>query len=592
MFANSIANGWAGDDVLVIMDNARVHSARAALNSWFLSYWPPPYDGAGLYRPFTILTYGIEWTLVGGKPWLFHLDNVLLHAATAAMVVAVARRWLPMAGALAAGVLFAVHPVHVEAVSNVVGRAELFGAASILGALLAARHYRDTPDARKARAWLGCGVAVVLLGLLSKEHAAIAVAVIAVDHALDPIPARRSLVPVYVGVLWVTVAWFFLWHSIAGDYIAPGATSAFYGLSWGQRVSHMMPVQLDLLRLLVWPMDLHADYSPHTIPLRPEWGALAWLGLGVAASLLGLAFALVRRAPVIAFGLLVAAGSYAPTSNLLFASGVVLAERALYLGVLAPALAFGWLWAHVTERPYRRLGWAAGGLLVAVFAARSFVRTPYFKDAPSPIIEDAADNPENYREHLYLGDLFGFKRDSARALAEYLASAALAPHDPFVARFTVRAAISVGRPELAVAEGRRVHELAPDDPRPGLWLAQAYVAAGRRDSALAVTARNARRLPESIGMIHNYQQFLDLAHAARPRTLLADAQNDWLVGRLVQAAARLDSFSATLPASARAPTFCDDLAISARPLRMLAAGVLDRAIEAARDAGKECEGLR
>lgn len=591
VYANSLANGWAGDDVYVVFDNPRVHSAGAALRAWFLSYWPPPYEGAGLYRPLTVLTYGIEWSLAGGQPWFFHLGNVLLHAAASGLVVAVALRWLPTPGALAAGVLFAVHPVHVEAVANVVGRAELLGAVSLLGAVLAARSYREAADPGRARRWIAISLGVVALGLLSKEHVAIAVAVLAVDHLLDPVTSRRSMSSLYLGIVCVTVAWFFVWRAIAGEYVVSGTTSVMYGLSWAERVSHMMPVQLDLVRLLAWPMDLAGDYGPDTIPLRTHWSGLAWVGSAVAASLIALAFALARPVPAIAFGLLVAAGSYAPTSNLFFPSGVVLAERVLYLAVLAPALAFGWLCTRLAERPYRRLGGVAAVLLIVVFAGRSIARAPYFKDPPTAVIEDAADHAENFREHLYLGDLVAFGRDTARALAEYLTAAALAPHDPFVGRFTVRTAIAMGRPQLAVAEALRVHQLAPDNPQTGRWLTRAYAAAGQHDSAIAVAGRDARRRPAAIGLIRTYQLALRDGGAPLWRRQLIDVTEDWLSGRLVQASARLDSLGGSFQRAARAPSFCDDFGIVSPAVRALNPALVERARDAAMRAGRACTDL-
>src|SRR5689334_4532330 len=79
-FLNALGNGWAGDDPLILRDNVRVHSFRAALEAWFLPYWPPPWQEAGLYRPLTILSYGFDWSLGGGRLWVFHLTNVILHA--------------------------------------------------------------------------------------------------------------------------------------------------------------------------------------------------------------------------------------------------------------------------------------------------------------------------------------------------------------------------------------------------------------------------------------------------------------------------------------------------------------------------------
>src|SRR2546421_491902 len=119
---------------------------------------------------------------------------------------------------------------------------------------------------RQANRWrLACAGAVAV-GVFSKENAAIAVAAIAVDHVLDPNPARRSSWNLYLAVTAVTAGWFYIWHSIAGRYVASGATSAFFGLSRGQQISTMMPAMLELPRLLAWPMAPAPAYSTATLP--------------------------------------------------------------------------------------------------------------------------------------------------------------------------------------------------------------------------------------------------------------------------------------------------------------------------------------
>src|SRR6185436_18692829 len=97
--------------------------------------------------------------------WIFHVTNILLHALATGLVVRVALGWLPPAGALASGVLFAVHPVHVEAVSNVVGRLELLVAVGLLAAVLAARRFRHEEDEKRARLWFGATLAAVAFAL-------------------------------------------------------------------------------------------------------------------------------------------------------------------------------------------------------------------------------------------------------------------------------------------------------------------------------------------------------------------------------------------------------------------------------------------
>src|SRR5947208_3339583 len=74
--------------------------------------------------------------LHGDRPWAFHLVNLLLHAAVSAAVAELTRRMIGQRAAYLAGLLFAAHPVHVEAVAGIVGRAEEMATIGILAALI------------------------------------------------------------------------------------------------------------------------------------------------------------------------------------------------------------------------------------------------------------------------------------------------------------------------------------------------------------------------------------------------------------------------------------------------------------------------
>src|SRR2546422_9488180 len=131
--------------------------------------------------------------MLDGAVW-FHAANLLWHGAAAVAVAVLARRWMDTPGGLVAGVLFAVHPVHVEAVANVVGRAELMAALFTVLAVYAAL----------AREHAGWSAAALAFGLLSKENAAVAPALVvwAWMLGLDR-PDRRRMVSLLVG--WVVV---------------------------------------------------------------------------------------------------------------------------------------------------------------------------------------------------------------------------------------------------------------------------------------------------------------------------------------------------------------------------------------------------
>lgn len=118
-----------------------------------------------LYRPLAVLTYALNHAVSGLEPWSYHLVNVVLHARVAVMVFRLGRLWrLPLAVAGLGALLFAVHPVHVEVVANMVGRKDLLATAFVLGMAL-------THRPALGGGLVGVSVPVVLFagGLLSKE---------------------------------------------------------------------------------------------------------------------------------------------------------------------------------------------------------------------------------------------------------------------------------------------------------------------------------------------------------------------------------------------------------------------------------------
>ncbi|MEE8116251.1 MAG: hypothetical protein V3T28_04000, partial [Gemmatimonadales bacterium] len=343
VFVNATLNEWAVDDTPLIRNNPAAQSVGDALRAAFSPYWPatPTESSAGLYRPAVVVSYAVDWIVSGGRAGWFHLTNILLHGVASALVVLVAAMWLPPLGALVAGLAFAIHPVHVEAVANVVGRAEIMAGLGLLAAVLAARKYRRAAAPSHARLWLVATLGAVLFALLSKENAVVGIVFLALDHVLDSEQPRRPMGELYVTVAILTLGWFFVWRGVAGSYVTATTAANFRGLTAMGRLSTMLPVQLDVIRLLSWPLQLSHDYNPLVVPQRTEFGGLAFLGVLSAGACLALGVACFKRAPAIAFGILAGAASYAPTSNLIFGSGIALAERSLYLAALGPALAIG-----------------------------------------------------------------------------------------------------------------------------------------------------------------------------------------------------------------------------------------------------------
>jgi len=125
------------------------------------------------FLPLHLLSYSVDYSFWGVKPFGYHLHQVLLNALNAALCFAVVRRLLGnFTVALVAAVLFAVHPTHVEAVAWVSSRKELLSTTFLL---LSTYFYLQARGAHALRRWpYAASVAAFMLGLLSKLNIVVA----------------------------------------------------------------------------------------------------------------------------------------------------------------------------------------------------------------------------------------------------------------------------------------------------------------------------------------------------------------------------------------------------------------------------------
>lgn len=140
-------------------------------------FWGTPLVDSGShgsYRPLCVLTFKLNHLFGGFKPAGYHLVNVLLHCLATGLVVKVGRLLLPTATAVAvAGLLFASHPVHTEAVAGIVGRADLAACNLYLLSFLAYSQHIKWRAHKDLRCWGTLLLTIVLAAaaVLCKETA-------------------------------------------------------------------------------------------------------------------------------------------------------------------------------------------------------------------------------------------------------------------------------------------------------------------------------------------------------------------------------------------------------------------------------------
>ena len=450
VYVGCLWNRFAFDDLYAVVLNPLVHHPSGIWQAFGRSYWAGNLNTT-VYRPLAVASFALDG-MVGSAAW-FHAVNLLWHVAATVLVAVLARRWSGTQAALVAGLLFAVHPVHVEAVANVVGRNELMAATFTLLAVYAAL-------GRDSIVWS----AVALVGgLLSKENAAVVPGLIvwAWVVGLVPRPRGRRLAAfvaswVLVGAGYAVLRWIvFRAYGQGITAVAP----VFIGQdALGVRLTALSGL-VDVARLLLVPLHLQADYSPleRTAVTSLADGRL-WAGLLVFALwALLVALALKHHRRLEAFGLGWIAIAYSPVANLLFPIGVFIAERTLYLPSVGLALAAGGL---VRDVPSRRLALPLTALVLAG-GVRTALRVPVWRDNLSATVSLATDAPRSYRTYDYAGWQFLWAGEKRQALEAFLHGADLFRRDHRIYLAAADAAFSLGRPRLAQSLLARADRVCP-----------------------------------------------------------------------------------------------------------------------------------
>ena len=421
--ATSLRNGYALDDLALIFDNARVHSLDRWWHLFALPYWPPQF-GASLYRPLVALGFALQWVAGAGSPAVFHLTSIGLYALTCVLVAALALELLPARAAFVAAALFAVHPVHVEAVANVVGQSELLAGCAAVAAIVI--YLRGRRDGRPLRAGAVASIGVLfLIACLCKEHAVLLPLLVAMlelfgvrrsGNATPTLRDRaRATAPLIATMAAIGISYVVVRTIVLGGLLGERHLVPVDGI---RRVWVMLVVAPHWLRLLTWPAHLSAEYSPQAIVI-PDGPGLAILpGLAIFAAVTAAFVALgsgteatrLFRATARA-GLAWLAITLLPVSNLF--SVMLVAERTLFLPSVGVIVIVGAAVAAIESRVAStpqvrttRLAVAAViTTLLALGTARSVTRQRVWRDDATLFAQTVRDVPASYRAEFFYGQM-------------------------------------------------------------------------------------------------------------------------------------------------------------------------------------------
>ena len=567
-YSNSLLNDFTYDDNAIVRENPRIRSLTNFREIWLTDWWfektaDRPYVDPGrdrLYRPLTLFSFALNYALHESSPLGYHVANVLLHALVCWLVWCFARRLIDddLIAGLAA-VLFAVHPVHSEAVAGIVGRGEILAAGFMLAGLIVLLPRGGIASVARV---ISASV-LFLAALLSKETAvcypAVALLVMHFAYCSRRLPLRWWLTR--IGCLLAPLAVYFplRFCALEAHFIRDQASFAIFNpladVGWLGRLHGPFTILGHYARLLLMPQKLSCDYGLAIVDPRSGPVLMTLFGL-VAAVVLLAALLGYRRENSIwrRLGLLSALflASYALISNTVLLIGVTLAERLMYwpsvpiLLSVAVAVVAWWRKACGPEgKLHKRAAMirTLGILLLLALGLRGLIRNMDWKNDEALFAADVNTYPrgvhlnnglaniyiwkanrtvdETIRNRLIdkaermlqtalsvysrdaearskLGLVYILRGDNQQAL-EYLQSALwLDPADKVAQKYIARLQGDQAETESRVEELNKLIEQRPSDPEPRMELARILIRLGRNVEALKQCERLVGLAPNNI----------------------------------------------------------------------------------------------
>ncbi|XP_075456584.1 protein O-mannosyl-transferase TMTC3-like [Ascaphus truei] len=458
---NSLFCGFVFDDVSAILDNKDLHPSTSLKKLFQNDFWGTPMSeerSHKSYRPVTVLTFRLNYLFSELNAVSYHFLNLILHAVVCVIFLKVCKLFLDTRTSQIAALLFAVHPIHTEAVTGVVGRAELLSSIFLLAAFL---FYTKSKGPDNSIVWTPIAVAVFLVAIatLCKEQGITVVGICCVyevfiaqgytlpelvDTTVQLLLGKASipysilqtllklivltfstllLVVIRVQVIQSQLPVFTRFDNPAAVSSTPARQFTF---------NYLLPVNA---WLLLNPSDLCCDWTMGTIPLVESVLDIRNLATLTFFGVLGYLMVFSVRysgdsSKTVLMALCLIILPFIPASNLFFPVGFVVAERVLYVPSMGFCILVAHGWRKLSNKSrLRKLSWICLALVLFTHAMKTFNRNWDWESEYTLFMSALKVNKNNAKLWNNVGHALENEKNYARALRFFKQATQVQPDD-------------------------------------------------------------------------------------------------------------------------------------------------------------------
>jgi tetratricopeptide (TPR) repeat protein len=406
LYFQTVGFDYTQDDAIVINDNMYTTKGIDGISGLlshdtFYGYFKDASKtrlvSGGRYRPLTPIMFAIEYSFAGKHPWMSHLFNAVFYGLLCWVLFGFMRELLTprlsaspaLQAAAIITLIFALHPIHTEAVANIKGRDEIIAAMASLGGLWLT--LRNTREAGLWQSGVLAGI-VFFLGLLAKENVITMLAVVPLTIWWYSKNANIKWLKVMTPVVAASILFLIIRGSVTGwsqgelpkelmnNPFLKIENNNYVPFSFGEKTATITYTMGKYVQLLIFPYPLTHDYYPRHIDIQNWSKPLVLLSLVVWLGLLWLVIRGWKTRSWWAYGILFYVCTMSVTSNLVFPVGTNMSERFAFLPSVGFALIAGLGLSKLLESKNRKMVMIAGTVLLIAYASWTVARSRVWKD--------------------------------------------------------------------------------------------------------------------------------------------------------------------------------------------------------------------
>ncbi|MEM6696993.1 MAG: tetratricopeptide repeat protein [Bacteroidota bacterium] len=428
LYINTISHDYTQDDAIVLYDNMFTTQGFEGIGGlltkdtffgFFKVEGKANLVAGGRYRPLTLIQFAMGWQFFGNQPWVYHLMNIFWYALTCLMVYWLLLRMLNRYSskiyiyfiALGTALLFAAHPIHVEAVANIKGRDEIM---TMLGSLAALYFALRASDEKKNWMYV-LSAALFFLGILAKENAITFLAVVPLSFFVfrraSVMESLAKTLPLFIAAGIYLVIRFSIIdfdnepsRELMNNPYLKIENGQWVDFTFGEWSATIMFTLGKYLQLLTFPHPLTHDYYPRQVDIMTwgNWQVLLSFAFYIGITIYAL-FRLPKHDPV-SYGILYFIITLSIVSNIVFPIGTNMGERFIFvpsLGFCFVAMVLLWRLAKqlnaqkITQISNLKIPLGITAIIVLLFSAKTFTRNFVWKDNFTLFTTDIYTSPNS-----------------------------------------------------------------------------------------------------------------------------------------------------------------------------------------------------